>query len=61
MTVSGLIKKLQKLEKKGRGEDPVYYISDYDWVLPIRMIQVVKRPAGWENEPIPFQPYVGVE
>ena len=32
------------------GDLPVYYISDYDWVMPLRS-NGPKKQAGWDNEP----------
>jgi len=57
MTISELQEKLEAL-KQEHGDLPVYYVSDYDWVMPLRFCRK-EEDRGWDNEP-GKEPYIGL-
>jgi hypothetical protein len=50
LDLDGLLKKLQAERKIHGGKIKVFYASDYDWVLPLRCVEVIENP-GWEGAP----------
>ena len=58
LTIDQLIEKLNFIKLQHGGDIPVYYISDYDWVLPIGDAFLQEEAGNWDNEPDGW--YVGL-
>jgi len=48
--ISDMLKILKEVQEQ-HGNLPVYYASDYDWIMPLGSFKVPKEKTHWENEP----------
>ena len=53
--ISDMLEILTKV-KEEKGDLPVYYASDYDWVMALSSFDVREGPAHWDGEP--DEPYI---